>query len=134
MTTKPKLKVFIADDSSFIHDRLPGVLAEISGVEVIGEAINGNEALDSILKLNPDVVLLDIRMPGKTGIEVLSELKKEKPELKVIMLTNYPYPQYRQKCMELGATYFFEKSNDFEKLFNVLKEMAAGQDENNESG
>jgi YesN/AraC family two-component response regulator len=124
MMAKNKLKVFIADDSSFINDRLPGLLAEISGVEVIGKARDGDEALNSIVKLDPDVVILDIRMPGKNGIEVLAELKKGNPKLKVIILTNYPYPQYKQKCTELGAEYFFEKSNDFEKLFNVLKEMS----------
>jgi len=122
--TKTKLKVFIADDSSFIHERLPGVLNEISGVEVIGEARDGVEALDLILKLNPDVVILDIRMPGKSGIDVLAELKKQKPELKIIMLTNYAYPQFKQKCLELGAAYFFEKSTDFEKLYSVLQEMS----------
>lgn len=122
--TKTKLKVFIADDSSFMRERLPGALAEISGVEVIGEARDGDEALDLILKLNPDAVILDIRMPGKSGIDVLAELKKVKPELKIIMLTNYPYPQYKQKCLELGAAYFFEKSKDFERLFSVLKEMS----------
>jgi DNA-binding NarL/FixJ family response regulator len=121
---KTKLKVFIADDSSFMQERLPGALSEIPGVEVIGQAKDGDEALDCISKLNPDVVILDIRMPGKSGIDVLAELKKEKPELKIIMLTNYPYPQYKQKCLELGAAYFFEKSNDFEKLFSVIKEMS----------
>ena len=124
MASKQKLKVFIADDSAFIRERLPAMLSEIPGIEVVGQAKNGAEALDSIRALNPDVVILDIRMPGKTGIEVLHELKKDKPAPVVIMLTNYPYPQYKKKCLGLGADFFFDKSTDFDKLFDVLKELS----------
>ena len=122
-TKTKKLSVLIADDSSFIRERLPGMLSELSGVEVIGQAEDGDEAIDSARSLNPDVVILDIRMPGKSGMEVLQQLKKEKPGRVVIVLTNYPYPQYRKKCLDLGAEFFFDKSADFENLFAVLKKL-----------
>jgi DNA-binding NarL/FixJ family response regulator len=126
MVQNKKLKVFIADDSTFIREQLPAMLSEISGVEVVGQADDGAEALDSIRTLNPDVVILDIRMPRKTGIVVLKELKKDKPAPIVIMLTNYPYPQCREICQEAGADFFLDKSADFDKLFDILKGLRRG--------
>jgi len=126
MAPKKKLKVFIADDSAFIRERLPDMLSGLSAVEVIGQAEDGIEAVNSVRALNPDVVILDIRMPGKSGIEVLKELKQDKPNLIVIMLTNYPYPQYKKKCLGLGADFFFDKSTDFDKLFDVLERLGGG--------
>ena len=123
MTSNKKLTVFLADDSAFIRERLPAMLAEITGVEVIGLAADGIEAVNSIGKLKPDVVVLDIRMPGKNGMEVLQELKEFEPAPCVIMLTNYPYPQYRKKCLDMGADYFLDKSADFDGLFTVIKQL-----------
>ena len=126
MTQNKKLTVFIADDSDFIRERLPEMLAELSGVVIIGQADDGIEAVKSIRELHPDVAILDIRMPGKSGIEVLKEVKKFDPQCKVIMLTNYPYPQYQKKCLEAGASFFFEKSSDFDALFDTLTNLAKG--------
>ena len=132
MTSNKKLTVFLADDSALIRERLPGMLAEITGVEVIGQAADGIEAINSVRELKPDVVVLDIRMPGKNGMDVLRELKKFEPTPCVIILTNYPYPQYRKKCLDMGADYFLDKSADFDSLFTVLKQLRhkAGQQRN----
>ena len=132
MTSNKNLTVFLADDSALIRERLPGMLAEITGVEVIGQAADGIDAVNYIGKLKPDVVVLDIRMPGKNGMEVLQELKEFEPAPCVIMLTNYPYPQYRKKCLDMGADYFLDKSADFDSLFTVLKQLRhkAGQQRN----
>ncbi len=124
MTSKEKLKVFIADDSDFIRERLPEMLSQLSGVEVIGQAEDGIEAVKSILTLSPDVVILDIRMPGKGGIEVLKEVKKHKPSTVIIILTNYPYPQYKKKCLEAGADFFLDKSVDFDQLPDILRKVS----------
>ena len=117
------MKVFIADDSDIVRERLKEMLSEISEVEIIGEAGDGEEAIKGILELHPDVVILDIRMPGGNGIDVLQAIKRGDPAPTVIMLTNYPYPQYRKKCMDLGADYFFDKSNEFEKVVEVLEQL-----------
>ena len=124
-----KLSVFLADDSAYIRERLPAMLAELTGVEVIGQAADGIEAVNSIGKLKPDVVILDIRMPGKNGMEVLQEIKKFEPAPCVIILTNYPYPQYRKKCLDMGADYFLDKSADFDKLFTVMKQLRQKADQ-----
>lgn len=130
MASNRTLRVLIADDSTFIRERLPVILSDIPGVEVVGIADDGAEALNLARALNPDVVILDIRMPCKTGIEVLQELKKDKAAPVVIMLTSYPYVQYREKCQEAGADFFFDKSTDFEKLFDLIKELRQGQSAN----
>ena len=117
------MKVFIADDSAVVRERLKEMLSEIPEVKIIGQAEDGLQATNLITKLNPDVVILDIRMPRGNGIDVLQNIKKDNPALIVIMLTNYPYPQYQKKCMDLGADFFFDKSSEFEKVTEVLKKL-----------
>ena len=99
------------------------MLSEIEGVEIIGVAQDGIEATDRILELKPDVLILDIRMPLRSGIDVLRDIKKSAPTTKIIILTNYPYPQYRKRCMEEGAEFFFDKSTEFEKVPEVIRKL-----------
>lgn len=117
------MKVFIADDSAPVRERLKTMLSELQGVEIIGQAGDAVEATKSILELKPDVVILDIRMPGGGGIDTLRNIKRVTPAPRVIMLTNYPYPQYRKRCMDAGADFFFDKSSEFHKVIEVLKQM-----------
>jgi DNA-binding NarL/FixJ family response regulator len=117
------MKVFIADDSTVLRERLVEMLSDIPGIEIMGYAQDVPEALTSIKKLNPDVVILDIRMPGGSGIDVVQDIKRDKRAPTIIVLTNYPYPQYRKKCLGLGADYFFDKSTEFEKVTEVFKEL-----------
>jgi len=118
------MQVFIADDSAVICERLAAMVAETPGVELAGQARDTTAATRSILKLRPDVVILDVRMPPGSGVDVLQTIKRLAPPPKVIVLTNYPYPQYRKRCMDAGADYFLDKSADFEKLEPLLKRMA----------
>jgi DNA-binding NarL/FixJ family response regulator len=117
------MKVFIADDSQVLRERLQEMLSELPEIEIMGYAQDVPEALTSIKTLEPDVVILDIRMPGGSGIDVLQDIKKKKQTPMVIVLTNYPYPQYRKKCMEMGADFFFDKSAEFEKITAVFKQL-----------
>lgn len=117
------MKVFIADDSKIFRDRLKEMLAELTEIEIIGEAENILETKKRIRKLNPDIVILDIRMPDGSGIDILKHIKKNNQVPAVIILTNYPYPQYRKKCMELGADYFFKKSDEIEEVLETLKQL-----------
>ncbi len=122
------MKVLIADDSQIVRERLTTLLLEIEGLEVIGQAKDGLEARDAILEQNPDFVILDLRMPRRDGLDVLRDIKKNHPDIRVIILTNYPYPQYRRRCIEEGADFFFDKSSEFEKVIEVLKQHANGGD------
>lgn len=117
------MKVFIVDDSLVLRERLEEMLSDLPTIEIMGYAQDVSEAITSIKKLNPDVVILDIRMPGGSGIDVLQDIKKDNQAPVVIMLTNYPYPQYRKKCMDLGADFFFDKSTEFEKINAIFKQM-----------
>jgi DNA-binding NarL/FixJ family response regulator len=120
------LRVLIADDSDLVRERLRDLISDIAGTEVVGEASNGPETLDAMERLEPDVLILDIRMPGGNGIDALKALKAKALCPTVIMLTAYAYPQYRKKCLEAGAEYFFDKSTDFERIADILEHLVGG--------
>jgi len=120
------MRILIADDSAVVRERLIGLLTDLRGIEVVGQAEDAIEARNLAEKLKPDVAILDLRMPKGSGADVLSDLKKLNPTPKVIMLTNYPHPENRKKCMDGGADYFFDKSNEFQKVVSVLMGMLPG--------
>ena len=115
------MRILIADDSELLRVRLVDMLSEIEGIEIIGQAQDSLDAIESIAKLDPHVVILDIRMPQGNGIKVLETIKKNLQSPKVIIFTNYPYPQYRKRYMDAGADFFFDKSTEFEKLIDTVK-------------
>jgi len=118
------MKVFLVDDSAVVLEKLAAMLSDIDGVEIAGQARNAQDAIQSILNLKPDVVILDIRLDGGgSGMDVLKRIKKEPKPPVVIMLTNYPYPQYREKCRTLGADYFFDKVTEIEKVLDTFKQL-----------
>jgi DNA-binding NarL/FixJ family response regulator len=118
------MRLFIADDSEILRTRLVDMLREIKGVEIVGEAKDWKEAVEAIAVLNPDVVILDIRMPEGDGILALEALKKDRRKHpKVSVFTNYPYLQYRKRCMDAGADYFFYKALEFGKLLELMKNL-----------
>jgi len=115
------MRILIADDSELLRVRLVDMLSEIEGIEIIGQAQDSLDVIESIEKLNPHVVILDVRMPQGDGIKVLEAIKKNLQSPKVIIFTNYPYPQYRKRYMDAGADFFFDKSTEFEKLVDTVK-------------
>lgn len=119
------MRVLIADDSEILRDHLKTMLAEIEGIEIVGESSDTDATLDLIKSLKPDTLILDIRMPGEGGIFILNFIKSQYSMIKVIIFTDYPYPQYRTKCLEIGADYFFDKSTESEKMIEVLKTLAS---------
>jgi len=119
----PQIKVFITDDSLIVRERLTTMLVELAGVEVVGQAEDVATAISAIGRLRPDVVILDIRMPGGSGIDVLRQIKQTRPELMVIILTNYPYPGYRQRCLQAGADFFLDKSAEFDQIPALMERL-----------
>ncbi len=123
------ITVFIADDSPIIRERLITMLDEVAGTELVGQAATAFEAIQGIRELEPDVVVLDYRMPpeGSSGLDVLQAVKGDPTAAPlVIILTQYPYPAYREKCLELGADYFFDKASEFDKVPEVIGQMVRG--------
>jgi DNA-binding NarL/FixJ family response regulator len=121
-----KLRVFISDDSVSVRERLVAMALELPEVDVVGQAEDAPGSLDAIRHTQPDVVILDIRMPGGSGIEVLRSLKKMTPAPAVIMLTNFAYEQYRKKCEAAGADFFLDKSTEFDQIPLVLEQVRRG--------
>jgi len=121
------MKVLIVDDSAIVRERLKAMLSEITELENVSQARDSLEAISSFQKLNPEVVILDIRMPGGSGIDVLQEIKKSNQPPVVIVLTNYSYSQYRRKCLDAGADFFFDKSTEFDKVTEVLNQLSQNQ-------
>jgi DNA-binding NarL/FixJ family response regulator len=103
------------------------MLSEIEGAEVIGQARNATEAVEGIRRLNPDVVILDIQMPGGGGIEVLKAVKRQACPPVVMMLTNHASALYRKKCMEWGADFFLDKSREIESLTAICESLIREQ-------
>ena len=122
------MKILIADDSAMVCDRLASILSPIEGVSVVGAAHDISGAIDRIEKLRPEVVILDICMPGGTGFEVLYKVRKMDLNPVIIMLTNYPFPQYREKCIAEGADFFFDKSTELEKVIDVCTRLGEQSD------
>jgi DNA-binding NarL/FixJ family response regulator len=119
------MKVVIADDSSLTLDWLAEMLGNIAHVELIGKCKNGVDTLAILQSSKPDLAIVDFRMPGLSGIDVLREIRKTDTSLKYILLTFYAFDNYRQMAMEAGADYFFSKVDDFEKLSELVAELVA---------
>ena len=118
------MKVLIADDSLVVRQRLIEMLNEFHTIEEIYQSNNVLETIHSFQSIHPDVLILDIRMPGGNGIDVLKKIQKENIKTIVIVLTNYPYPQYEKICLGLGASYFFDKSNEYENIIKVFQKLS----------
>ena len=120
------MKVFVAEYSKLVRERIISSFSGLEGIELTGEASDVPTAISNMLSAKPDVVILDIRMPGGNGLDVLRRVKLEHNAPKVIVLTNYSLPEYKEAAMELGADYFFDKSTEFEKVRMVLKKLLKG--------
>jgi DNA-binding NarL/FixJ family response regulator len=117
------MKILIADDSSLLRDRIKSLLQNINNNFVVYEAENGTDALHIIRKKQPDLAILDIRMPEMNGIEILERIREDKLKVKVCIITNYPYPQYKKRCLKAGADYFLSKTEDFEEIEIIVSDM-----------
>ncbi|OGO35687.1 MAG: hypothetical protein A2Z03_01775 [Chloroflexi bacterium RBG_16_56_8] len=118
------MKVFVVDDSVVIRERLKRLVADVPDVQVIGEAGDAQIAVAAILAQKPDVVLLDIHILNGNRIDVLQRLKQERVAPAVIILTDYPFPEYRQLCLNAGADFFFVKSTEFDQLVPALQKLS----------
>lgn len=117
------MRLFIVDDSEILRSHLVSMLSEFKEIEIVGQAQYAREAVKCIRKLNPDVVILDIRLPDGNGIDVLEKIRKDNVTPKIIIFTNYPYVQYQKRCLDAGADFFFYKATEFEKLIRVLNQL-----------
>ena len=120
------IRVLICDDHLIVRQGIRQVLADAADIEVAGEAANGPEALTLVREGGIHVVLMDIAMPHRDGLDVLRQLKSEFPKLPVLMLSTYPDKQYAVRSMKLGAVGYLNKSADSEQMIGAIRKVAAG--------
>lgn len=119
------MKVFVVEDSAAVRERLLEMIREIEDVEVVGEAETYDAAVSGILDTRPDVAVLDVKLADDrgSGIDVLAKVRKGLPAMKAIVLSNYATPQHMKASADAGAQYFLDKSSDFERIAEILKQM-----------
>lgn len=116
-------KALIVDDSQLLRDRIRQVLEKFSEISLIKEVDNSIEAIEYTKIFNPRIIVLDIRIYGDNGIKALQQIRKNGYKGRIIILTNFPFPIYKAKCLEYGADYFLSKTDDFDRLPNIVSEI-----------
>ncbi len=121
------IKVFVADDHKLFRDGLISLLKKSNDIKIIGEASSGQETIDKILKLNPDVALIDITMPELNGIEVIKRIKKYKPKINILVISMHADPFFVINSFKAGACGYMLKEDSFELLIDAIKMVKSGK-------
>jgi len=122
------ITVFIADDHPILRTGLKMYLESRPHIEIVGEADNGFDAVNAIIRNPPDVVLMDIDMPGLSGIEAIRVIRKTLPDLKIIILSTYSKKEYIQEAMIEGANGYVAKNTKTDEIINIIEDFAEGRD------
>jgi DNA-binding NarL/FixJ family response regulator len=120
------MKILITDDHAVVRQGLKQILLEEFTKAEFGEATNAQEAIDRVWKENWDVVVLDITMPGRSGLEVLKEIKKSRPKLPVLVLSMHPEDQFAVRLLKIGASGYMNKESAPNELVGAVKKVIAG--------
>ena len=119
------MRVLVVDDSPAIRARLVSLLQDVEGVSP-SEATGADQALELVQREGTDLVILDLHMPGRSGLEILPLLKATTSRPLIVVLTSHPTELHRRQCLALGADYFFDKSRDFARVLDVIVRPTAG--------
>ena len=122
-----KIRVLIADDHTIVREGIRMILAIHDNIEVVGEACNGAEAIEKAGKLTPDVVLMDIAMPGLGGLEATLEILKTQPQVKVLVLTQYDDTEYIYRFLKAGAAGYVLKKAAGSELVSAVRAVFQGK-------
>ncbi|HRR70097.1 MAG TPA: response regulator transcription factor [Desulfomonilia bacterium] len=121
------IRVLVVDDHPIVREGLKQILSNTEDILVVDEADSGQAVLSSAARSNFDVVLLDISMPGRDGLEVLRELKQQKPKLPVLILSMYPEEHYAVRVLRAGASGYLTKSSAPDELISAIRKVASGR-------
>ncbi len=124
----PGLRVVIADDHAVVRQGIRGVLEEVEGLEVVGEAGDGDEALEMIGASEPDLVVLDVSMPGKTGLEVAKELREVGSDVRILVLSMHDDPEYVLEAVRAGADGYVLKDVTPAELRSAVDALREGRE------
>ena len=122
-----KIKIVLADDHALIRAGYKSILEDVDDIDLIGEASDGEEAVLKVLKLKPDVVVLDITMPKKSGLDAAKEIRKANSEVKILMLSMHKEEAYIRRSIENGANGYLVKDTDSEHFLVAIRTVFAGQ-------
>ncbi|KUJ62689.1 LuxR family transcriptional regulator [Flavobacteriaceae bacterium CRH] len=120
------IRVVLADDHVFVRDGIKSLLENEANIEVVGEAVDGADALEVVQANKPDLLIVDIRMPNLTGIEVVEKLRNENNTVKIIMLSMHESEEYVLKSIKAGADGYLLKGSSKEEFLKALHTVAAG--------
>ena len=120
------MKVLIADDSTLIRMNLRKLLSSVKTISSVLVSQDVPSTIEQLTSANPDVVILDIQMPGGTGFDVLKYIQETDLSITTIVLTNFASDNNKKKSIELGADYFFDKSNEYERILDILNTVKQG--------
>lgn len=121
------IKILVVDDHAIVREGLKQILSDVSDISVLAEAVNGQEALDQIHRHTFDVILMDISMPGRSGLEILKDIKTEHPKLPVLILSMHPEEQYAIRALRAGAAGYMNKSSAPDELIGAIRKVSAGR-------
>jgi len=121
------VRLLIADDHVVVRAGLKSLLAGVRDIEIVAEAADGDEALRLARRHRPDVVMLDVRMPGVDGLTVLAQLRSELPAVAVVMLSSYDNPTYVARAVALGAAGYLLKNATRDEIIAAIRRAAAGE-------
>ena len=124
--TKEKIRIIIADDHPLFRRGLKNAFSETPDIEVVDEAENGDDLLKKIKGSDLSVVLMDVAMPGKTGLDLLKQLRDEQPKLPVLVLTVYPEEHYAIRYFKAGASGFITKESSTDQIYAAVRKVANG--------
>jgi two-component system invasion response regulator UvrY len=120
------IRILVADDHAIVRDGLKQIVSDTSDMVVAAEVSNGREALKKALEDDYDVVLLDITMPDRSGLDILKEIKSQKPELPVLILSMHPEEQYAVRALKAGAAGYLTKESAPEELIRAMRRVSGG--------
>ncbi|MCC6191764.1 MAG: response regulator transcription factor [Anaerolineales bacterium] len=120
------LRVLIADDHAVVRQGLRQILAEIPELSAVGEAQNGEEALDQVRAEPWDVLVLDMSMPGRGGLDVLKDVRRERPQTRVLVLSMHPEDQFAVRLLKAGAAGYLTKESAPEELVAAVRKVMTG--------
>ncbi len=121
-----KIRVFLADDHLILREGIRSLLQKVQDIEVVGEAGDGVEAVAKVGQLLPDVVLMDITMPGMSGLEATREIKRKYPQLKILILTIHETSQYLSQMLQAGASGYVVKTTATSELISAIRAVHQG--------
>lgn len=121
------LRVMVVDDHEVVRLGLKALLSSRPGFEVVGEAETAEEAVNKALSLKPDVIIMDVRLPGTSGVEACRRIKKEAPQIKVIVLTAFPNDEYLLEAVEAGVNGYVLKRVGSDELLETLEKVRRGE-------